>query len=287
MSRKGWLVLVLVAVVAVVAVMAGSHLLNPQPDKLVIVLPPGETVDMAKIQEKYGPVCAGLGKELNMQCELTLSTSYAAVTEALRNGSAQVGKFGGAMFVLARQEVSLRPVAWEILDGQDHYHAYILGRPGIWTEPFTMDQLKGKTVAFVDPQSTTGYIAPLTMMINGGVGLSDLKSHYFATSHPLAVEALFGGAVDVATTGVVKLFKESGRVEGQDYVILAESPPVPSDVWVIGPTVGPALSDRIAAAFFTIPKETFSQGAVNGFVPVDESAYKFIEDMLKTANANK
>lgn len=274
---------VLLAVVVEVALIAAILFAytRQEPEKLVLGFPPGEAAELAQLREQFGSVSDALAEELGMEVELTLSTSYPAVMEALRNGTVDVSRIGATQYVLTRDEFYVRPVAWDIVNGEDHYHSVLIGKPGIWEEPFTMDQLKGKTMAFVDPSSTSGYLAPMTMIVEAGLVLDDLDSYYFSTNHWAGIETLLNGQVDVMATGNTLLPEIDASGRRDDYVLLAESPPLVMDTWVIGPGVEQELSDKIAEALMDLPPSAFEGSWIDGLSPVNIEAYEFNEAMLR------
>ena len=289
MSCKAVLVVKALAILIVLALVAFLAL-HKEPETLTFVFHPGETTDLSVLREMFGPIVDATCEKLGRECEMVVATDYAAVMESLRNGTADVSRIGSTMYVLTRNEFPIRLVAWDIIKGEDHYHSVLIGRPGIWQEPFTMDQLKGKSVAFVTPSSTSGYIAPLTLMAEAGLTLEDLGSYYFTENHPAAVEALLNGQVDVACTGntITRELVASGRaVEGIDFVTLIESPPLVMDAWAIGPGVDPKMGDRIAEALLSLPPSAFEGSYLDGFAPVDLAAYEFNEKMLRLSGALK
>lgn len=270
-----------VAVLCVAVIIGVFALTRSEPETLVFGVPPGETADLAQLRGQLGSVSDALSDALGIEIEMKLTTSYAAVIEGLRNGTIDMARVGSSQYVLVRDDFDLRPVAWDIRDGKTSYTSVLLGRPGIWDEPFTMDQLRGKTVAFVDAGSTSGYIAPMTMILEAGLTLDDLDNWYFSTTHPIGIEALLNGQVDVAATSPLCLSDVDASGRAGDYVILIESPPMPIDVWVVGPGVDAKMSDRIAAAIVDLPPEAFEGSLVDGLAPIRMEAFEFNEAMLR------
>ena len=286
MKKEYLIVSLAIVLAALIVVFAPRVIPGPEPEreKLTLVFHPGESSELGVLKERFGTVIDALCEELDMECELVLGTSYAATMEALRNGTSDISRIGASMYVLSRDEINVRPVVWDIIGGEDHYHAVLMGKPGIWEEPFALEQLRGKSVAFVDVSSTSGYIAPMTAMLEEGLTLDDLGSYSFTTSHYVGIEALLNGQVDVACTGntlVDEVVASGEGVEGKNFVLLWESPPLVMDAWVIGPKVDPGLADRIAEALLNLPPEAFEGSFIDGFSPVDLAAYEFNEKMLR------
>ena len=269
-----------VAILCVAVILVIFVSTRGEPEKLVFAVPPGETADLVELREQLGTVTDALGEAIGMEIELKLTTSYAAAVEGLRNGTVDIGRIGSSQYVMARDDFDLRPVAWDIRDGKSSYTSVLIGKPGIWDEPFTMDQLRGKTVAFVDPGSTSGYIAPMTMILEVGLTLDDLGDYYFSTAHMIGIETLLNGQVDVAATAPM-LLPEMKVGRTGDYVILIESPPLPMDTWVVGPGVEPEMSDQIAEAILELPPSAFSGAIIDGLAPINMEAFEFNEAMLR------
>ena len=253
-------------------------------DALTFVFTPGPGTDLAVIEEQFGEIIAEVGESLGVETEIIVSTSAAATTEALRNGTADIARYGPFGYVMAVDEMGVRPIIRESVIGKgEYYYGYVLGRPGIWEDPFTIDQIVGKTVAFVEPGSTSGYLFGITMMNEVGMTVDDLGKYFFAGSHPAVIEAVINGAVDIGFTCDRRLeyaVDEGIAIEGENYVILVTSPPIMLNPWAARPGLDIDL-DEIEQAFYGVSVEARAKARVEKFVKALDSDYDFVRSMAE------
>lgn len=99
----------------------------------------------------------------------------------------------------------------------------------------TINDVKGRQVAFVDPGSTTGYFMPKSLMAKAGLtDGTDYKST-FAGTHDSAVMALVNGSVDVACTArqLHATFLAKGVFTEQNVKIIAKTDPIPVGISIV------------------------------------------------------
>jgi phosphonate transport system substrate-binding protein len=155
-----------------------------------------------------------LSARLGREVDLIFPTNYAGVIEALRFGHAQAAFMSAWPLALAQKhagaEVALAEVR-EVVIGQNkveepYYFSYWVVRPD---SPITsLEQLRGKRVAFPSTLSTSGYVAPLARLVELGLVPSDGKKEadpksffgdvVFAGGYAQGWEALKAGRVDAA-----------------------------------------------------------------------------------------
>src|SRR5258708_3569882 len=151
------------------------------------------------VTERYTPFVNYLSKELGIKVNLRVANDYAAVIEGQRAGNIQIGYYGPASFARARL-TGVKTDAFVIdvnADGSKGYYSvfYVLAR-----SPYQkFDDLKGKNLGLVDPNSTSGNNMPRFKMNQMGVDPDAYFSKViFTGSHENAVLALAQGTVDVA-----------------------------------------------------------------------------------------
>lgn len=166
--------------------------------ELVLAVVPAENA--SGVTDRYGPFVAYLSKELGVKVTLRIANDYAAVIEGQRSGNIHIASYGSASFARARLTgVKTDAFAHERnIDGSTGYYSVFFVRAN---SPYkTIDDLKGKNLALVDPNSTSGNNVPRFELDK--IGISDAESHFgkvvFAGSHENAMLALTQGTVDVA-----------------------------------------------------------------------------------------
>ena len=148
------------------------------------------------VTDRYAPFVDYLSKQLGVKVTLRIANDYAAIIEGQRAGNIQVAYYGPASFARALVTgVETTAFAIDVNgDGSKGYHSvfYVLA-----DSPYkTIEDLKGKAVGFVDPNSTSGYNMPLFTLNKMGIDPKTYFSNLLVTgSHENAVIALAGGQV--------------------------------------------------------------------------------------------
>jgi phosphonate transport system substrate-binding protein len=166
-------------------------------DKLVIAIQPtlssDEMLKKAQPLEKF--IKDGLGGKTDVQ--IYVPTSYAAVVESLRFGHAHIAFMSAWPAQLAVQlggaEVPLAEVRRVMLGNKvansTSYSSYWVVRP---SSPYmNLESLKGKSVCFPSPISTSGYVAPMGRMVE--LNLIQVGKGKEADAKTFFKDVVFGG----------------------------------------------------------------------------------------------
>src|ERR1700750_3141605 len=151
------------------------------------------------VTERFTPFVNYLSKELGIKVNLRIANDYAAVIEGQRAGNIQLSYYGPASFARALL-TGVKTDAFVIdvnSDGSKGYYSvfYVLAK-----SPYQkIEDLKGKNLGLVDPNSTSGHNMPRFKMNQLGIDPDKYFSQVvFTGSHENAVLALAQGTVDVA-----------------------------------------------------------------------------------------
>src|SRR5213082_2646775 len=107
------------------------------------------------VTERWTPFVAYLSKELGVKVTLRIANDYAAVIEGQRAGNIHIASYGSASFARARLTgVKTDAFANDInADGSTGYYSAFFVKAN---SPYkSIDQLKGKNLGLVDPNSTS------------------------------------------------------------------------------------------------------------------------------------
>ncbi|MDY7094407.1 MAG: phosphate/phosphite/phosphonate ABC transporter substrate-binding protein [Acidobacteriota bacterium] len=242
-----------------------------------------------QLLEDVGPVTEYLESQLGTSVKAFTATDYAGVVEALRNQRADVGFMGPLQYVLAHQQAGAVPLLGEVYSGGASYHSRIFVRKdsGIRTEA----DLKGRTVAFTDPISSSGYLYPLEIFRDAGLirQRDDAESFfgriYFAGGDEQALRAVLNGFVDAA--GIGQYSFSLLRPEERDQVRwIAESKPIPSHCVVVRKGLPAARVERLKQALLALeggPQKHLLRSLYNvdGYVEVDHQTYAEVEKLAR------
>lgn len=179
--------------------------------------------DAEKTLKDNEPFRAYMEKSLGIPVELFTGTSYSAVIEAMRAERVEGMLVGPFAYVLAVQEAQAEALAIDVgleadatsynPDAPTHYYSVIFTKKG--SGIVTLADLKGQDFTFVDPASTSGHLAPKTLLIKNGLNPdADMKT-VFAGSHPSSVLAVWNDQAPAGATFENNLYTlaKEGQIE--------------------------------------------------------------------------
>jgi phosphonate transport system substrate-binding protein len=255
-----------------------------QERPLVFVVPPYYSAEIsktaAKALEQWMKDTAGL------DVTVVSPAAYAVepVATGLASGSIDVAELTTYAYALVAQRgVQTAPIAATVANGSATYGSYLVVRRDSPIESVT--DLRGKKLAFVDPISTSGYLLPARWLREHGYDLQKDLVVSFAGSHPVAVQQLRDGVVDVAAVSSDLLVGNTGLAG--PLRVIGKAGRIPYDVIVARGDLEPAILARVRAALLRLSihdeqgraaLKAFS--AVDAFMPVPPGHY---DDMLSLA----
>jgi phosphonate transport system substrate-binding protein len=265
---------------ALVLLVAGSVSLAAPPTSLHLVLTPSQKpTDLLAAGEDFGRV---LGRLVGMPVKVTVASDYAAVVEALRNRTADLAFTHPGGYVLASREAKATIVAKNLWHGKSTFTSRIFVRQDSGVRQ--LEELRGKTIAFVDPTSSSGYIYPMALLIQRGlVKNRDPKSFFrdvmFAGGHDAAMRALVNGHVDaIASFDLAREQYLKDPAERARIVFIAETPPIPEAGIAARDGLDPPTLARVRAALLSIRGPAHAELLkrlydIDGFEPAEDREY--------------
>ncbi len=268
--------------------------------ELVFASIPAENA--AQVTERFGDFAAYLSREIGVPVKLRVVGDYAAVIEGQRAGQIHMAYYGPASYARARMiGVKITPFAIEVSKGGvKGYHSVFYVKAD---SPYkSLEDLKGKNLGLVDPNSTSGNNVPRFVM-------NEMKirpeTHFgkvvYTGSHVNAVMALNQGTVDVAanwwnneTDSELQRMVDKGMVKKDDFRVIFKSDQIVNSPMAYLDSLPPELKKLIEQAFLNAAvkdKAAFdklSDGKLEPFQPVTHEAYlpvvelnKFVDSLRK------
>ena len=211
--------------------------------------------------ERFG---AQLSHEVGEPVTVEVVPSYAALEAALGGGEAQLA-WVPPILLADGDDTRLLPLVTSLRGGASEYCSVLFVRGD--SDLFTLPDLRGSTVAWVDKCSAAGYLLPRMHLIAEGLRLEKLfaEERYLGT-HDAVVRAVFDGSADVgATFGGPPGSSDADQRSGfhdvdpkQPVRVIFRSAPVPSDAVVCDATLPIDLRVRVTAALLHLG--TFAVG---------------------------
>jgi len=260
------------------------------------------------VTERWTPFVNYLSKELGVKVTLRIANDYAAVIEGQRAGNIHIASYGSASFARARLTgVKTDAFANDInADGSTGYFSMFFVKA---SGPFkTIDDVKGKNLGLVDPNSTSGNNVPRFEL--NKLGIPDAEGYFskvvFTGSHENAMLALAQGTVDVAANqwtsdddstlsqmlikGMLKN-PDGSPMKKDDFRIIHKSAPIINGPYAYNSDLPDDLKAAIAKAFTEAPTkdkaafDRLSDGQKKGFHPATTKDWDGTIELIKFVDA--
>ncbi|HLF76219.1 MAG TPA: phosphate/phosphite/phosphonate ABC transporter substrate-binding protein [Dehalococcoidia bacterium] len=228
-----------------------------------------------------------LQEKLGIQIEVFTGTSYGAVIEAMRAKRVDAMLVGPFAYILAVQEAQAEALAVSISTTAKEavYDSSIL--PYYMSVVFTkkgnginsLNDIRGKGFNFVDPASTSGHLAPKTLLIKKGFNPDKDMQTVFAGSHPTSVLSVWNDKAPAGATheGNLQRLVDANQIKWCGYpdgkvnkprtqaeidaviascpngniVVLAQTDPIPNTPFAVRQDLPKTLKAEIKAALLT------------------------------------
>jgi phosphonate transport system substrate-binding protein len=264
-----------------------------QYPELTFAVVPAENA--SGVSDRYAPFMDYLSTQLGVPVKLRLANDYAAVIEGQRAGNIQIAYYGPASYSKAYLTgVKTEPfVTTRNNDGAIGYYSVIYVKAD---SPYKeIQDLKGKTIGFVDPNSTSGYNAPRFYLHKIGIDVDSFFGKSIITgSHENGVIALDKGTVDCAAdwwnadndSNLTRMVKK-GMAKKEDFRIIFKSALLPGSPYAQLADLPDDLKKAIMTAFIEAPAkdkaafDKLSDGKDKEFVQVSHKDYADIVDMIQ------
>ena len=260
------------------------------------------------VTERWTPFVTYLSKELGVKVTLRIANDYAAVIEGQRAGNIHIASYGSASFARARLTgVKTDAFANDInADGSTGYFSVFFVKA---SGPFkTIDDVKGKNLGLVDPNSTSGNNVPRFEL--NKLGIPDAEGYFskvvFTGSHENAMLALSQGTVDVAANqwtsdddstlsqmlikGMLKN-PDGSPMKKDDFRVIHKSAQIINGPYAYNSDLPDELKAAIAKAFTDAPSkdkaafDRLSDGQKKGFHPATTKDWDGTVELIKFVDA--
>ena len=282
-----------VALVSIALVAVGPALANDPtwPKELTFALLSTESAP--EIVRRWGPILGQLEKDLGLKVKHINATDYRGTIEALKFKKAEAGWLGPKAYIEASNNnyANVEPVAQvQQANGSLGYRSCLIVHQD--SDIFSPEDITGKSFAFNDPNSTSGYLVPSSFfLMEMGV---DPKKHFakvtFSGSHEASILAVANKKVEVASTNLPDLQQivREGKVPRNALRVIWVSKLIPNDPIVVRKDLPASLRGAIQESLVTMRQrnpEVFKDGGAffGGFQRADDQKYQVIRDLNETA----
>jgi len=280
------------------------------PDKLVFAAVPSE--ESTSLEEGYGPILDVLADELGIEIEFFQASDYAGVIEGMIAGNVDLAQFGPFSYVIAESNgAAIRPVG-AMVDAPDEepgYQSYGITQ-GDNDEINAIEDFEGKTVCFVDPGSTSGFLYPSAGLIEAGIDPDTDITPTFAGGHDASAISVANGDCEAGfafDTMVSETLIQDGTIAEGDLKVVWESETIAGSPLAVRTDLPQSLLDEIDRIIIDLANNDYlldagycgdpddaelrergcelTDEAAWGYVPVEDSFYDGVRAVCATTRA--
>ena len=253
------------------------------------------SIDAKRISFSAKSLVDYLQKETGYYFTTALPASYVAVVEAFGTSKADIASINTFSYLMANAKYGAQAKLIIVRDNNEaSYRGAFITRTNSGID--SLKDLNGKSFAYVDPSSTSGYILAKAVLDSLHIHPSETV---FAMRHDNVVTMVYQRQVDAGAiyydppdpkTGQV--YDARMRVEKQfpDVVkkvkVIGFTPPIPNDPWVFRKGMPENMKDKVINALLKFVKTPegaialYNMYDVRGFIRAKDSDYDQLRKLL-------
>jgi len=258
---------------------------------LRVMLVPTDGGTEAGTLADFAPIFNAVSRTTGLQFQIRVGQSYASVAEGMMNDLVDIAFVGPTLYLQIAARDAAEPLAVAVLDGESVYYAGIFARAG--TELADVSEIRGRSMAFGDVNSSTSFTIQTAMLIAAGVDPSrDLSAIFMTGGHTNSLNALIQGHVEFSAASFNSYTRgvSSGAIDGDEIVPVAVSAPVPYPPFIMLPTLSDDVKDRLRHGFNTVHEDpAISPEMIRGFgsilvdrytADITHADFQIVQEML-------
>lgn len=275
---------------AVMALALTSWVAQAQTALRVTAIPDESPTELAR---KAAPLLKYLEKVMGQPVVFTPVTDYAAAVEALANKQVDLAWYGGFTYVQAniRSGGKAVPLVQRAEDAVFR-SVFITTQAGIQN----LADLKGKSVSFGSPSSTSGHLMPRSFLLQAHIEPErDFKRVAFSGAHDATIAAVAAGKVDAGALNISvwEKFVAEGKVDAAKVRVFYTTPSYFDYNWTVHADMPAAQREKLTQAFLQLDpstpegKEILALQRATRFIPTKPENYQGIEQAARSAGLLK
>jgi phosphonate transport system substrate-binding protein len=248
-----------------------------------------------------------LEAKLGIPVKLFPSADYAGVMQGIAAGQLDAAEFGASGFAGTWLDCKcVEPIIVpQEKDGSTYYYSVMVTRKDSGID--SLEKMKGHSLAWADPNSTSGYLIPSATLKTKGIDLANgayFSRTGFAGGHEQGVVAVLNKQYDACVTwtsgqgekddgysrGNLRSMVDRGMLKMSDINIIWQSGKIPNGPWAVRTSMPASLKKEFADFLLDLPKshkdvyDAVEAGSGVGYVPATMDLYK---DIIALREAEK
>ena len=258
--KKGIACVLLSAMVAFGSFAAGCGGNSQEAEKKTFTIAYAPNESTTDSTDARSTLAKDIGKVINMKVKEIQASDYTAIIEALRTGKADMAYMGALAVAMGAERAGVTPIVMKAPNGdkaQAVYHSVFVTQKDN-NEINSIKDFKGKTIAFVDPDSTSGNLVPTSEIMKAfpDLHLTNEKIHTngeffeavsFSGKHQAGLQAVIKGDVDIVPISDQIMASEfkNGNADENAVKVVHSSAAIPAEAMVVSKTVNEDLKKTL------------------------------------------
>ena len=303
--KKGIACVLLSAMVAFGSFAAGCSGNSQEAEKKTFTIAYAPNESTTDSTDARSTLAKDLGKVINMEVKEIQASDYTAIIEALRTGKADMAYMGALAVAMGAERAGVTPIVMKAPNGdkaQAVYHSVFVTQKDN-SEINSIKDFKGKTIAFVDPDSTSGNLVPTSeiMKASPDLHLTNEKIHTngeffeavsFSGKHQAGLQAVIKGDVDIVPISDQIMASEfkNGNADENAVKIVHSSAAIPAEAMVVSKTVNEDLKKTLTKFLVEYNNKDYFEKVIKKadarFVECSMEDYQPIVELNKNINVH-
>ena len=259
---------------------------SSQSEKPVVSFGVNLQYNPISMYKRYQPLMDYLTQNTPYVFELKISRDYLEALRYLKYNTTQISFLGDIAFVEARLRFGAVPILKPLSeDGRPSYRSAIVvpRTSGL----YSLEDLKGKKVAFGNLHSTSGNMFPRYLLLSKRIYMKELGSYANFSNHEEVAKAVLRGDYDAGAVNDATAEKYSSS----GLRVLAYSDPIPTSPIVVRSDAPKALIKAVTDALLKLDRtnpaheklmSSWDDSLKHGFTTANLTDYRIISRMFKT-----
>ncbi len=260
-----------------------------EDDVMLIGLIPEQNIFIQ--YERYAPLATYLTKKTGIKFKITILSKYGDIIDRFLQRGLAGAFFGDLTGAIAINKISVEPLVTPVtVYGSTTSYGYIIVRNDSGIN--SVEDMRGKVMAFVDKASVAGYLFPVAYLKSNGINNIDefFSEYYFTGGFDASLYDVLDGRADI---GCVKntilnniILKDPSVMK--EIKIIAQSPAMPTNVLCVKHTLPEDIKQKIMDVLLNMDHDPlgksilkkmnfnrFIKARVENFLPV----YRMLESI--------
>ena len=225
------------------------------------------------------PLETQLGREVDIH--MTIFEDYESGIAALANGEVDFVRFGPSSYILAEQlNPEIQLLVMELRNGLKQFNGLIIAHKD--SNIRELEDLRGKTFAFGDKNSTIGRFLSQSLLVENNLNADSLKSFDYLGRHDQVAKALITKSHDA---GAIKSSTYKQLCDSEEIIIVRAFSNV-TKPWIASSNLPKEICDAITASLLSLEdEEVIGELGCSGFSEATSGEYDLVREGMKKSEA--